>query len=120
MLHRDAKTLSDKVAYGLVRLARFGFDLVSRYKHVTIPSDEKMTVEELRKAGHLLDHHAWLSVSYANVLQETSSSSVPAHPLSRNHCRSSGNGGSYGSSPFKSTAHGENCSFLDHFDFLIS
>jgi len=61
VLHRNARTSSDKVAYGLVRLARLGFDLVSGYKHVTIPPDEKMTVEELRKAGHLLDHHAWLS-----------------------------------------------------------
>ena len=120
VLHRDARTLSDRVAYGLVRLARIGFDMVSGYKHVTIPPGEKMTVEELRKAGHLLDHHAWLSVSCANMLLQTSSSSMPAHSLSRNHCWSSGNGRSYGSSPFKSPAHGENCSFLDHFDFLIS
>jgi ubiquinol oxidase len=74
VLHRDAKTLSDKVASGLVRLARFMFDLVSGYKHVTIPPNEKMTLEELRKAGHLLDHHAWLNVSYANSVLKTLSS----------------------------------------------
>lgn len=60
VLHQDARTLPDKVAYWLVRFARYMFDLVSGYKHVTIPPDEKMTLEELRKAGYLLDHHAWL------------------------------------------------------------
>ena len=63
VLHHEAKTLSDKVAYGLVRLARSLFDIVSGYKHVTIAPNEKMTVEELRKAGHLLDNRAWLNVS---------------------------------------------------------
>lgn len=85
------------------------FDLVSGYKHVTIPPDEKMTLEELRKAGYLLDHHAWLGVSYANMLLDTLNIFVPAHPFSRNNCWSSGNGSSYNSSSFKSPAHGENC-----------
>ena len=64
VLHRDAKTLSDKLAYGLVRLARRIFDLVSRYKHVQIAPDEKMTVQQLRDAGYLLDDRQWLNVRF--------------------------------------------------------
>ncbi|KAJ6632402.1 alternative oxidase-domain-containing protein [Mycena sp. CBHHK59/15] len=61
VLHREAKTLSDKLAYRLVRLARWGFDLVSRYKHKETPPDSKMTVAELRKEGYLLDERGWLN-----------------------------------------------------------
>ncbi|KAJ7779350.1 alternative oxidase [Mycena maculata] len=61
VLHREAKTMSDKIAYGLVRLARWGFDVVSRYKHKDIPPDSTMTVVELRKEGYLLDEHGWLN-----------------------------------------------------------
>jgi hypothetical protein len=83
VLHRDARTLSDKLAYGLVRFARFGFDLVSRYKHVTIPPNDKMTVEELRKAGHLLDHQAWLNVSRKRVTGDTKLICVSASSFSK-------------------------------------
>ncbi|KAG5650959.1 hypothetical protein H0H81_010397 [Sphagnurus paluster] len=55
VLHHDAKNLADKLSYGLVKLARSMFDFVSGYKHVTIPLGDKMTVEELRAAGYLLD-----------------------------------------------------------------
>ena len=64
VLHREAKTVSDKLAYGLVRLARRIFDLVSGYKHVQIAPDEKMTVQQLRKAGYLLDDRQWLNVRF--------------------------------------------------------
>jgi hypothetical protein len=74
VLHRDARTLSDKFASGLVRFARFMFDLVSGYKHAATPPNEKMSLEELRKGGYLLDHHAWLNVSDANMVPDASSS----------------------------------------------
>jgi hypothetical protein len=61
VLHKEAKTVSDKLAYGLVRLARFGFDVVSRYKHKETPPDSTMTVQELRKEGYLLDESGWLN-----------------------------------------------------------
>ncbi|KAG6890785.1 hypothetical protein C0995_003215 [Termitomyces sp. Mi166 len=61
VLHREAKTFSDKLAYGMVKLARTMFDLVSRYKHVHIEPDEKMTVRQLRDRGLLLDDRAWLN-----------------------------------------------------------
>ncbi|RDB17903.1 Alternative oxidase, mitochondrial [Hypsizygus marmoreus] len=61
VLHHEAKTVSDKMAAGLVKLARAMFDFVSGYKHKTIPPDEKMTLQELRNAGYLLDDRAWLN-----------------------------------------------------------
>ncbi|KAJ7347869.1 AOX, alternative oxidase mitochondrial precursor [Mycena albidolilacea] len=61
VLHKDAKTISDKLAYGLVKFARYGFDVVSRYKHKEIPPASPMTVEELRKEGYLLDEKGWLN-----------------------------------------------------------
>ncbi|KAJ7083967.1 alternative oxidase [Mycena belliarum] len=61
VLHREAKTIPDKLAYGLVRLARYGFDLVSGYKHKETPPGTTMTVEQLRKEGYLLDEGGWLN-----------------------------------------------------------
>ncbi|KAG2362128.1 alternative oxidase [Suillus spraguei] len=60
-MQKEAKTLSDKMACNLVKLARWGFDLVSGYKHKPIPADSNMSVEELRKGGYILDEKAWLS-----------------------------------------------------------
>lgn len=61
VMQKEAKTLSDKMACNLVKLARWGFDLVSGYKHKPIPADSNMSVEELRKGGYILDEKAWLS-----------------------------------------------------------
>ncbi|KAF7368726.1 Alternative oxidase [Mycena venus] len=61
VLHKDAKTVADKLAYRLVRLARWGFDFVSGYKHKEIPPGSMMTLEELRKGGYLLDETGWLN-----------------------------------------------------------
>lgn len=60
VLHRDAKTWQDKLAANLVRLARWGFDFVSRYKHKPIPPEHNMSLAELRKGGYLLDEKNWL------------------------------------------------------------
>ncbi|KAF8964210.1 mitochondrial alternative oxidase [Flammula alnicola] len=60
VLHRETKTLGDKLAYGLVKLARSIFDLVSGYKHIETPPAPGMTIEELRKAGYLLSDKQWL------------------------------------------------------------
>jgi hypothetical protein len=46
-----------------MNISRWGFDLVSGYKHKPIPADSKMSVEELKKGGYILDEKAWLRVS---------------------------------------------------------
>ncbi|KAJ7689055.1 alternative oxidase-domain-containing protein [Mycena rosella] len=61
VLHREAKTMPDRLAYGLVRLSRWGFDVVSRYKHKETPPGSTMSIEELRKEGYLLDENGWLN-----------------------------------------------------------
>ncbi|KAJ3717038.1 alternative oxidase [Lentinula raphanica] len=60
VLHREATCFSDKLAANLVKLCRWGYDLVSRYKHKTIPPDSNMTLEQLRKEGYVLDDKQWL------------------------------------------------------------
>ncbi|KDR82729.1 hypothetical protein GALMADRAFT_238234 [Galerina marginata CBS 339.88] len=60
VLHRDRKTISDKLAFGLVKFARTMFDFVSRYKHVEKPPAPGMTIDELRKGGYLLSEKQWL------------------------------------------------------------
>ncbi|KAF7318630.1 Alternative oxidase [Mycena chlorophos] len=61
VLHREATTIPDKLAYRLVRFARWGFDFVSRYKHRPIPPGSNMSVKELREGGYILDERGWLS-----------------------------------------------------------
>jgi len=61
VVHRVPKDIPDKVAYGLVKLARFGTDLLTGYKHKPIPPNSQMTLQELRKGGYLLNEHQWLS-----------------------------------------------------------
>lgn len=61
VLHRDGKNFSDKFAIGLAKLLRWGFDLVSGYKHKTVPAGSTMTLEELRKGGYVMNEHEWLN-----------------------------------------------------------
>lgn len=44
-------------------LDRWGFDLVSGYKHKPIPPNTNMSLEELRKGGYVMTEHDWLNVS---------------------------------------------------------
>ncbi|KAF9481183.1 alternative oxidase [Pholiota conissans] len=60
VLHREGKTVGDKVAYGLVKLARKIFDFVSGYKHIETPPSPNMSLEQLRKAGYMLSEKQWL------------------------------------------------------------
>jgi len=61
VLHRDAKTMSDKIAYLFVRILRWGFDVASGYKHKPLPpGGEKMSLEELKKGGYIMDEQQWL------------------------------------------------------------
>ncbi|THV05241.1 alternative oxidase [Dendrothele bispora CBS 962.96] len=61
VLHREAKSFSDKLAASLVKLSRWGYDFVSGYKHKEIPPGKDMSLAELRKEGYLLDDKQWLS-----------------------------------------------------------
>ncbi|KAN0087446.1 Alternative oxidase domain containing protein [Tylopilus felleus] len=61
ILHKEAKTISDKFTYNLVQLTRWCFDFVSGYKHKPIPRDHNMTIEELKAKGYILGEQAWLS-----------------------------------------------------------
>ncbi|KAI9061656.1 alternative oxidase [Trametes sanguinea] len=59
VLHRDAKTLPDKVAYGFVKLARQIFDIVSGYKHKPLPPDfDKLSPKEQK--AYRMDESQWL------------------------------------------------------------
>ncbi|EGN92138.1 AOX, alternative oxidase mitochondrial precursor [Serpula lacrymans var. lacrymans S7.3] len=60
VLHREAKTISDKFACNLVKITRWGFDLASGYKHKPIPPNSNLTLEELKKGGYILDERGWL------------------------------------------------------------
>lgn len=44
VIHRDAKTVGDKIAVFLVKFARRSFDIVSRYRHKPVPVGSNMTV----------------------------------------------------------------------------
>lgn len=61
VLHRNAKTIGDKIAVNLVRFSRWAYDRISGYKHKEIPPDKDMTVAELRKEGYILDVDGWLN-----------------------------------------------------------
>lgn len=50
------------MAYGLVKLSRSIFDLVSGYRHPKHPPTPGMTIEELRKGGYILTDKQWLDV----------------------------------------------------------
>ncbi|KAF8133642.1 alternative oxidase [Boletus edulis] len=61
ILHKEAKTISDKIVYKFARLMRWGFDFVSGYKHKPLPREHNMTTEELIEKGYILGEAAWLS-----------------------------------------------------------
>ncbi|KAH9969707.1 alternative oxidase [Russula dissimulans] len=61
VLHRTPQTFADKFAYALVKLCRWGFDVVSGYTHKTIPPGSNMSLEELRKGKYVLDEKQWLT-----------------------------------------------------------
>ncbi|EPT05245.1 hypothetical protein FOMPIDRAFT_1139333 [Fomitopsis schrenkii] len=61
ILHREANTFSDKVAHTFVRILRWGFDIVSGYKHKPLPPNYRsMSLEELKKGGYVMDERHWL------------------------------------------------------------
>lgn len=41
---------------------RWGFDLVSGYKHKPIPPGSNMSLEELRKGNYVMDEKQWMTV----------------------------------------------------------
>ncbi|KZT73769.1 alternative oxidase [Daedalea quercina L-15889] len=61
ILHREANTWSDKIAYNFVRVLRWGFDVASGYKHKPLPPNyANMTLDELKKDGYIMDERQWL------------------------------------------------------------
>jgi len=58
--HRTPEGAGDKIALALVKLARWGFDFVSRYKYKPIPPNSNMSLAELRKGGYLMTESEWL------------------------------------------------------------
>ncbi|PCH40100.1 mitochondrial alternative oxidase [Wolfiporia cocos MD-104 SS10] len=61
VLHRESKTLSDKIAYLFVRTLRWGFDTFTGYQHKPLPpNQESMSLEELRAGGYVMNERQWL------------------------------------------------------------
>jgi hypothetical protein len=80
-------------------VSRWGFDLVSGYKHKEIPKGSKMTFEELRKGEYIMTEAQWLSVSVLGFRLDVRSllheNTFIAHPFPGVHCRCPRNGGSH-------------------------
>lgn len=124
VLHQKATTWSDKIAYGLVKFSRATFDFVSGYKHPTVPPSPDMTVEQLRKAGYLLDDRAWLTVCNpisCPYVHSCSSHIMPAHSLLGEHCWRAGYGGCNPSPSDKFEAYGThwNCRLIFFLSFCF-
>lgn len=71
VVHHEAKNVSDRFARSLVKMARYGFDLVTGYKHASPDAALKtaaargqtnLSLEEMRKMGLVMDPKQWLSV----------------------------------------------------------
>ncbi|OBZ71226.1 Alternative oxidase, mitochondrial [Grifola frondosa] len=61
VMHRDAKTISDNIAWSFVRLLRWGFDVVSGYKHKPLPTTAcVLSLDALRNGGYIMDERQWL------------------------------------------------------------
>ncbi|KIJ54717.1 hypothetical protein M422DRAFT_24624 [Sphaerobolus stellatus SS14] len=62
VLHREPKTISDKMALIFVTFLRKSFDWISRYKHKPMgPETKTMSVAELRRNGYVMDPRQWLN-----------------------------------------------------------
>ncbi|KAJ3554885.1 hypothetical protein NM688_g2878 [Phlebia brevispora] len=73
VMHRDTKTVQDKLAATAVHVARKCFDWISGYKHRPIPPGSHMDVNTLRQGGYILDDKQWL----ARILFLESIAAVP-------------------------------------------
>ncbi|KAG8743528.1 hypothetical protein FRC10_011919 [Ceratobasidium sp. 414] len=60
VFHRTPENMGDKIAFGLVKLCRWGFDLFSGYKYKPIPPGSNMSLAELRKGGYIMTESEWL------------------------------------------------------------
>ncbi|KAG9019876.1 hypothetical protein FRB90_000006 [Tulasnella sp. 427] len=60
VLQHERKTISDKIASACVAVLRYGFDVLSQYKHKDIPAGSNMSLQELRAKGYSMDDHKWL------------------------------------------------------------
>ncbi|KAG9019877.1 hypothetical protein FRB90_000007 [Tulasnella sp. 427] len=60
VLRLERKTTSDKIASACVAVLRYGFDVLSQYKHKDIPTGSNMSLQELRAKGYSMDDHKWL------------------------------------------------------------
>ncbi|CED82125.1 alternative oxidase [Phaffia rhodozyma] len=62
VVHRPPTNTSDQVSTKLVKMLRWGFDLVSNYKHVPFPANHKeLSVTQLRQMGCLLSPDQWMT-----------------------------------------------------------
>ena len=48
-------------------LSSWTFDFVSGYQHKPVPPGSNMSLEELRKGGHILDEKQWLTVRLSKL-----------------------------------------------------
>ncbi|KAG9005428.1 hypothetical protein FRB93_009734 [Tulasnella sp. JGI-2019a] len=61
VIHRPAKSMSDHAAQFFVKCLRFGFDLVSRYRHKPLtPEASRLSLEDMRKQGYAMTPEQWL------------------------------------------------------------
>ncbi|GAA5825271.1 hypothetical protein JCM11251_006913 [Rhodosporidiobolus azoricus] len=70
VVHLKPKTISDKLTYGMVKFARWGFDFVSGYKHASPEAAREaarkdgkgdLPVADLIKEGYLMSEKAWMA-----------------------------------------------------------
>ncbi|KAL7005460.1 inducible alternative oxidase 2 [Cystobasidiomycetes sp. EMM_F5] len=82
VVHHEAKNVSDRFARSLVKMARYGFDLVTGYKHASPDAALKtaaargqtnLSLEEMRKMGLVMDPKQWLShlLTFMKIAQPT-------------------------------------------------
>ncbi|QRV74528.1 alternative oxidase [Ceratobasidium sp. AG-Ba] len=59
--HREPDCVGDRIALKLVKLCRWGFDMLSGYRSKPIPAGSSMTVAELRDKGYVMTESQWLT-----------------------------------------------------------